>query len=219
MENFINLSILAFLAIACGLLSLLCLLVLHFVSPEYKPSWRMISEYALGRHKWLITWFFIFWGLSSIFLAVLLFNVVTGIWAMIGVVLILVSALGQIMGGLFDVKHKLHGMAFLLGVPTLPIAALLISYSIGSSGGWEASIQSILISAHSTWISMLVMGFSMAVLLSGFKKAGVSAGPGVEPPETLPESVIGLNGYANRLLVLCYILWLVIVANAYLNQS
>jgi hypothetical protein len=41
-------EILAVLTIVSGSLSLLCLLALHFVSPEFQPSWRMISEYALG---------------------------------------------------------------------------------------------------------------------------------------------------------------------------
>ena len=58
--------------VAAAMLALLCLLALHFLSPEFGPSWRMISEYALGKHKWLITSFFLFWGASSILLAVLL---------------------------------------------------------------------------------------------------------------------------------------------------
>ncbi len=44
----------ALFTITTGILSLLCLQILHVVSPEFKPGWRMISEYALGKHKWLI---------------------------------------------------------------------------------------------------------------------------------------------------------------------
>ena len=61
-------ALLAQLTILCGGLSLLCLLALHFASPEFGPSWRMISEYALGRHSWLITAFFLLWGAASILL-------------------------------------------------------------------------------------------------------------------------------------------------------
>ncbi len=32
----------ALLSLLCGVLSLLCLLILHLISPEFKPSWRMI---------------------------------------------------------------------------------------------------------------------------------------------------------------------------------
>jgi hypothetical membrane protein len=129
-------NMLATFTIASGALSLLSLFILHFVSPEYKPSWRMISEYALGKHKWLITSFFLLWGLSSLLLSALLWNVVTTTWATIGVVLLVISGFGEIMGGLFDVKHKWHGAAFLLGVPSLPIAALLICYNLISFENW-----------------------------------------------------------------------------------
>ena len=52
MDEF-SFSLMAQLVMASGALSLVSLLALHFVSPEYHPSWRMISEYALGKHKWL----------------------------------------------------------------------------------------------------------------------------------------------------------------------
>ncbi|MBK6527050.1 MAG: DUF998 domain-containing protein [Crocinitomicaceae bacterium] len=133
MESILSPALLAKLTLGSSALSLLCLLILHFVSREYKPSWRMISEYALGKHKWLITSFFIFWGLSSFFVALLLFNLVTSNAAIIGVVLIIISGIGAIMGGLFDVKHKLHGMAFGLGIQQYllaPYLLLIISYKM-----------------------------------------------------------------------------------------
>jgi len=41
-------TLLAQLTLVCGALSLLCLLALHFVSPQFSPAWRMVSEYALA---------------------------------------------------------------------------------------------------------------------------------------------------------------------------
>ena len=199
------------LVIVLSVLSLLSLLILHFVSPEFKPSWRMISEYALGKHKWLITAFFIFWGLASMLLAFLLWHVVSSLWSQIGVVLVLISGVGAMMGGWFDVKHKHHGLAFLLGIPTLPIGALLISYHLIGFEKWQSNQSSLMISTHSTWISFVLMAISMVILMSGYKKTGLPMGPGVEPPKELPEGVIGVNGYFNRLLVVCYILWLVVM--------
>lgn len=35
--------------------SLIALLLLHIVSREFEPSWRMVSEYANGSHRWLLT--------------------------------------------------------------------------------------------------------------------------------------------------------------------
>lgn len=209
-------TLLAILTMACGISSLLCLLVLHFVSPEFKPSWRMVSEYATGKHKWILTTFFFLWGVSSLLLACMLFSIANNTWATLGAIMVLVSGIGAIMGGLFDVKHKLHGLAFLFGVPFLPIGALISSIQLQNNSAWPNYQSIILISAHSTWISLIVMGISMAVMISGFKKAGIAMGPNEEPPTTVPDGVIALSGYANRLLVLCYVLWLIITANTYL---
>jgi hypothetical protein len=207
MENTI-----AILALTSALLALICLLVLHFTSPEFQPSWRMISEYALGKYKWLITSFFLLWGTSSILLAVLLWPLVTSTWAMVGVVLLVISAIGEIMGGLFDVKHKLHGLSFLLGVPSLPIAALLITGNVVQLEGWHADSSMAWYSAHSTWITLVLMGVAMAVMMNGFNKAGIPMEQNAPVPERVPDGAIAWAGYTNRLLVLCYIGWLVIVA-------
>ena len=205
-------STVAILAITSGVLSLLCLLALHFASPEFQPSWRMISEYALGKYKVLITAFFLLWGLSSILTGILLWNELTSAWAMIGLVLLFISAVGEIMGGLFDLKHKLHGLAFLLGVPALPIAALLISYHLVNAAGWSDHKSSILFWAHSTWISLVLMGAAMGVMMAGFKKAGLAMEQNGPVPEKVPEGVIALAGYTNRLLVFCYIVWLLVIS-------
>lgn len=210
-------EITAILTITTGILSLLCLLVLHFVSPEFKPSWRMISEYALGKHKWLITSFFILWGLSSLSLSVMLWDVVTSPWARLGILFLFISGIGEIMGGLFDVNHKHHGLAFLLGVPALPVAALILGYNLIKLEGWSSHSSTILLASHATWISMIIMAVAMGVMFSGFKKAGIPMDKNAPPLDKVPDGVIALGGYANRLLVFCYILWLIVVANTYLS--
>lgn len=113
-----------------GIISILCLLALHFMDTELKPSFRMVSEYALGKHKWVLTIFFLCWGMCSISSGFMLWNVVTSGWAKFGVLLLFVTGIGAIMGGLFDVQHKLHGLTFGIGIPFLPIGALLISYHL-----------------------------------------------------------------------------------------
>lgn len=206
-------EILAVLTIVLGSLSLLCLLALHVVSPEFQPSWRMISEYALGKNKRLLTAFFFLWGACSILSSVLLWNLVGSIWASIGVILLFISGIGAIMGGLFDIKHPKHGLSFMIGVPTLPLATLLIGYHLLSLEPWSSYRSIVLLSSHAPWIALVLMAGAMALLFSGFKKAGYPMGPDVEPPEKLPEGVIPLAGYANRLLVLCYHIWPILVAS------
>jgi hypothetical protein len=172
----------------------------------------MISEYALGKHKWLITSFFVFWGVSSLTLGIALWPLVNSTWATVGVVVLFISVVGEIMGGLFDIKHKLHGVSFMLGVPAVPVAAMLIGNNL-MNASWL-----VILSSHATWISLVVMAVAMIVMISGFKKAGIPMGPDVTPPETVPDGVIALAGYANRLLVICYVGWLIVVANFILNQ-
>lgn len=205
---------LATIVLICSAVSLMSLLILHFVSPEFKQSWRMISEYALGRHAWLITTFFIAWGLASITLALALWPEVNSFWSETGVVLVFISGVGAILGGIFDVKHKHHGLAFGLGIPSLPVGSLLICYHIIDIEKWKSEKATILFSTHAVWISLLCMAVSMILLMSGYKKTGLPMGPGIEPPKELPNGVIGVNGYFNRLLVICYILWLVVIAIA-----
>lgn len=207
-------SLLSQAAILPGGASLVCLIILHFVSPEFQPSWRMISEYALGRHHWLITAFFMFWGLSTFALCILLWPNVTGVWATLGVILLVMSGVGEIMGGLFDIKHKFHGLSFMIGVPTLPIAALLIGYHLMAKVG---NGNFILLASHGPWVSLILMAVAMIVMISGFKNAGIQMGPDATPPDHVPDGVIALAGYANRLLVISYITWLLVVANHFKN--
>jgi Protein of unknown function (DUF998) len=199
--------------ITASALSLLCLVLLHFVSPEFEPNWRMVSEYALGKHKWLISLFFIFWGLSSILLATNLWKQVTSKASKIGVVLLFISGIGATLAAPFDVSQTTaHGIAGLLGIPTVPIATLLITYHLGKKQEWIPFVKPIKLLAHSTWISLVLMVVTMIVMMTGFQNAGIEMSPDSPPPSKVPDGVIALVGYVNRLLIIVDILWLIFVA-------
>lgn len=210
-------SILANSAVIFGYISLLSLLSLHFVSAEFKPNFRMISEYALGKHKWLLTLFFFCWGICNISTSLLLWDMVTTGWAKFGVILIFVSGVGAIMGGLFDVQHKLHGLSFGLGVPFLPIGALIISYHVTKNADWQQSSSMLFLSAHLTWVSLILMGGTMFFFFSGLKSAGIAFGPDAPPMTELPAGMMAIHGWANRFLVICYIAFPIFVANNVLS--
>jgi hypothetical membrane protein len=212
-----NLSTIATLVITSGAISLLCLFILHFVNPDFKASWRMVSEYALGKHKWLLTSFFILWSINTLLASYLYFNIVSTKWAAFGTILVFISGIGAFMGGLFDIKHKLHGLSFALGVPIFPIGALIIAYHLSNQNNWLSHKNELLISAHSVWVSLVLMGVSMGLFFSGLKKAGIPFGANQEPLTKIPKNVIALNGYANRLLVLTYIGFNIIVSLIFLN--
>lgn len=207
---------LATLSIIAGVISLLSLLALHFTSPEFKPSWRMVSEYATGKYKWILTLFFFTWGASSILLALGLYQIVSGFWAYLGILLLFISGIGAICGGLFDVNHKKHGMSFLLGVPTLPAAALILNYHLLNAK--VITQANSLFAAHATWVSLVIMGVAMMLMFSGFKKAGVSWDKDSPPPTHVPKGVIALGGYANRLLIFCFIFWVLYISYQIINS-
>lgn len=210
-------SLLANSAISFGIISLLCLVTLHFVSSEFKPSFRMVSEYALGNHKWILTTFFICWGLCSIASAVMLYNIVTTGWAKLGVLLIFITGIGAIMGGLFDVQHKLHGLSFGIGVPFMPIGALIVTYHLLKKVEWQSHSMTMLLSSHSIWISLTLMAVSMFLLFSSLKSAGVVYGPNSPPLTELPKGVVGVSGWANRFLVICYLGFPILTAEIVLS--
>ncbi|HET6766897.1 MAG TPA: DUF998 domain-containing protein, partial [Chitinophagaceae bacterium] len=182
------------LSILAAVGSILFLVFLHVLSPEFAPSWRMVSEYANGNYKWALSLFFILWGVSSCLLAVHLWKLVSNKKSRIGVVLLFISGIGEISAAIFDVNHSLHGFAGLLGVPTLPVAALLISYGLTKREEWAPVKKEIIYSAHFTWITLAIMVVSMIVMMNGFLNAGIDFSKNATPPETVPAGVIALAG-------------------------
>ena len=205
------------LSLAAAIGSVLFLVILHFLSPEFSPSWRMVSEYATGNYEWALALFFILWGVSSCSLALHLWKFSNNRKSKIGVSLLFISGIGEISAAIFDVNHPLHGFAGLLGVPTLPVGALLISYQLVKRKEWTIVKKEIIYSAHFTWISLVVMVIAMIVMMNGFMRAGIDFSEGAAPPQSVPDGVVALAGYANRLFIVAYLLWLVVISKSYLS--
>lgn len=203
--------IMAKVAITTSVIAIAILLMLHVLSPELDPSWHMISEYAYGKFGYVLALFFLCWGISSWSTAIALFPLMKNIWSRIGIFLLIISGLGAVMGALFDIRHSLHGAAFGLGVPTLPIAALMISIYLVRTYGM-AKIK-LLISANLTWISIILMAGSLMLFVAALKSVGAFH-PEAGVLTSLPAGVSSGVGYANRLLVLVYIAWLIVVSSA-----
>ena len=110
--------------------TLVCLTGLHVLSPEFDPSWRVVSEYALGRHGWVLSLMFLAWAISSWCLAFAIRSQVRTIGGQIGLVF-LVAAGGEAMASVFDLRQPApHNLAAAVGIPSLPIAAMLISVNV-----------------------------------------------------------------------------------------
>src|SRR6185295_19322803 len=76
------------LSIFAAAISIVALFSLHILSPEFAPSWRMVSEYANGQFEWVLFIFFCFWVISSWCLTYFLWFQVSSTVARAGVVLL-----------------------------------------------------------------------------------------------------------------------------------
>ncbi len=112
----------------CGIrLTLVFLAVLHVLSPEFDPSWRMVSEYALGNYGWVLSLMFIAWAVSSWKLAFTIWSQVRTRAGKIGLIFLIAAGVGEAMAAAFDINHPLHSVAAMIGIFSLPVAAMLIS--------------------------------------------------------------------------------------------
>jgi hypothetical protein len=185
------------LSFAAAAMSLVLLAALHVLSPELDPSWRMVSEYASGNYGWVLALMFLAWALSCVALFFAVKSQIQTIGGKIGLGFLLAAAVGLSMAAIFDVRHDLHGLAALIGIPSLPIAAMLISVSLVRNQAWSSARRWLLWTASLTWISLVLMN---AAVFIGLSQSGGEFGPDV------------LAGWPNRFLMLAYGGWLMIVA-------
>ena len=185
------------LSFAAAAMSLVLLAALHVLSPELDPSWRMVSEYASGNYGWVLALMFLAWALSCVALFFAVKSQIQTIGGKIGLGFLLAAAVGLSMAAIFDVRHDLHGLAALIGIPSLPIAAMLISVSLVRNQAWSSARRWLLWTASLTWISLVLMN---AAVFIGLSQSGGEFGPDV------------LAGWPNRFLVAAYCAWLITAA-------
>lgn len=184
-------------AFAFSAAALIFLLSLHALSPEFSPASRMVSEYALGGYGWVLSLMFISWAIGTWALAFALRRKVRTTAGKTGLIFLILAGFGEAMASLYDVTHGLHGVAALIGIPSLPIGAMLVSYGLARGPERSASTRPVVWTANLTWISLLLMTSAMGVMFSGLAKTGGQMTP----------DVIAVGGWANRLLILAYCAW------------
>jgi hypothetical protein len=187
----------AHISLASGVATIVLLAALHLLSPEFDPSWRMVSEYAFGDYGWVLSLMFLTWALSCIALFFAIQSQIHTVGGKIGLGFLLVSAVGTGMAAFFDISHSLHGLAFMTGIPSFLVAALLISLSLIRNPSWISRRRSLLWASILPWVSIVLM---VAMMFIGLSQSGGEFGPGV------------LIGWPNRLVVLAYCGWLMVAA-------
>ena len=194
-----------YFAVAC--ISLI--VILHFLKKDMPPAAHMLSEYAIGEYGWIMQLAFFCWAASCLSLVFTLRPFINSKKGKVGLALLGIVGLALIMGGIFVIdspydepqvptQHgSLHGVSAMIGLPGQAIATLLISYSLVKNHQWQSARRSILMLAHFTWISLLLM-FASTFIMMAISNGKFSG-----------ETQIG---WFNRLLVLMYCGWLITVA-------
>jgi hypothetical protein len=203
------------LSLAATILFLILLVSLHFIKPELSPSWRMVSEYATGNYAWVMMLAFLCMSISCITLFIAMRSEIVTRSGKIGLGFLLATAFGLAAAAIFPIDPitaspsagtihgMLHGVASIIGVPSLPIAAMLISQSLARNPTWKTAKRFLIVTAHCTWISLAAMIVQVVLQLSlagGF-------GPTV------------WVGWTNRLLMVAYSVWLLTAARDTLQVS
>lgn len=119
------------------------------------------------------------------------------------------------MGGVFDINHKLHGPAAMIGIPSLCIAAVLVTMAMAGRADITAPP---LWAAHLPWISFALMIATLMLFFGALKAAGIEMSGQSEPLKVLPEGVSGYVGWANRLLFAASYLWVVLTSLSVLKS-
>lgn len=182
--------------VTAGLIALL-----HVLQPEYDPSWRMISEYSLGRYGWVMRVAFVTMAISPAAMCVALWPF-GGAWTL-GLAVVALGALGAafidsdpIMTSRAEATpvgraHTLLGLVCLAGFPP---AALLAGIGVAPALGWTLAIASVVPLAGLVW-------FLLA--------AAPAHGPGGSPEIRM--------GWPDRFCLLAYLAWVVLAAVSVLS--
>jgi hypothetical protein len=190
------------LSIVSGVLFVLLLGSLHVLEPEFNPTWRFVSEYALGAFGWMmrLAFFALATSLTSAGLAIL--SQVRTVAGYIGLVGLGIAAIGFLIAAIFTTdpattsreaatsSGKMH--VFGASLDYTPVIALLLSFSLARNEAWRPVRKWLFITAAITLVALTA--FMVTLPYDG------KIGPNVRA---------GLFG---RFLLVSYLGWLITVS-------
>jgi hypothetical membrane protein len=157
---------------------------LHFLEPEFDPRFRFMSEYVWGAYGWLMTTTFFVLGLAAFVVAAGLRDVhQSSRSARLGFGLLAVGALFVCLAGVFK-DFLPHLVASVVAIPSIVMAALLLSWSFRQAAEWRA--------IHGTTL-LIALGMLAAFLAA--------------------HTHFGMPGLLQRAFLLLFLLWLCVVAH------
>lgn len=194
------------LAVAGAAVFLLLLGVLHVVKSELDPSWHFISEYAIGRHGWLMVIAFASLGLGCAALFAAIRSQATTKGGRVGLAFLLVAAVGLVIAAAFTsdpviavedevtTHGTVHGVGTVLGTLGIPIAAVLIARGLRRNPRWTDARRPLVAATALALVGFLVFELSFATMVPG--------------EELGPDVAIG---WPNRILIVSYAIWLLVM--------
>jgi len=203
------------LAIAAAATSVVLQFVSLILRPELDPSWRPISEYALGNLGWIMTLAFLLWGLSAVGVFAALRPHVPTLAGRVGLGFLLIGAAGPILAGIFpadpittgpdamSATGVLHSLGAVLG-DGLPIGAALLTWSlVRNNPAWSTFMRPLVAATLLAWLGVVLLTGSMMVLQpQGAGQLG-------------PDVPIGWQG---RFMLLAELAWVIVAARSALRQ-
>jgi hypothetical protein len=197
----------AFVSFSAAALFVLLLVALHFIKPEIDPSWRFISEYAIGDYGWIMALAFLSLAVSTVALFVTIRSQIQTTRGKVGLALLLVSAAGLTLAGIFTtdpittshdavtMRGNLHSLGGTLGI-AVPFAAALISWQLARNPTWSTARQALRWTGTLAVMGFLISFMSVMVMLPSNGQFG-------------PDVLIG---WPNRFEIVAYSVWLMTVA-------
>ena len=196
------------LSIASGVLFVLLLASLHMLEPEFDPTWRFVSEYALGPFGWMMHLAFFLLATSLASTAVALFSYVRSSEGKIsrsvgyiGLAILGIAAIGILIAAIFrtdpmttpQAAMTLSGNMHVFGASLdyTPVAALVLSCVLSRQPAWRPIRWWLFLSAGVMLLAMV----AFVLMLPHDGKFG----PGV------------LAGLFGRFLLVSYLGWLLTI--------
>ena len=196
------------IAVVFSFTFLVILFLLHFLESDFDPSWRMISEYELGRYGWLMRLAFFCWGSSVLSLLIAIWPALQTMSGKIGRWWLLLIGGALFGAGIFitnaitdpatSTENSLHTLCGAFVILTFPIASALVASSLARNKDWTAPRRHLFWGELLVWLGMFVFFGSISVS----KAINPSAG------RVGPEVYLG---WPNKFMVVAYHIWLIII--------
>jgi Protein of unknown function (DUF998) len=200
----------ALLSIVLAAVFLILLILLHFLKPELDPSWRMISEYEIGRFGWLMRAAFFCWGASLLALLIAIWPSLLYASGKIARIWFIVIGIALFGAGIFKTNpitdrtsnpvNTLHLLCGAIVMLSFPVAATLAVRSLLHDPGWSTHQGLLIFGLVLAWVGMVA--YFATVIISRAR----------DPRAGEPGGSIVYQGWPNRFLVLTYLTWIMLVA-------